>query len=138
MCRNHGIMLSSVKTLVGLAAPNISKSTAACHQVALNRMMKSRAAGERWLSLGRRSTRDDDLSEKIQNKLLPEAPCGNLTATPLHKANLAPPRARRCDATRCATQTALRNASVHAFRAIGEPERNGQDVHRATEQLLLQ
>ena len=36
----------------------------------------------------------------------------------------------------CATQTAWRSASVHAFRAIREHKRNGQDVHRTTEQLL--
>ena len=60
MCRNHGIMPSSVKTLIGLAAPNINKFTAACHSVVPNNM-ESRTAGERWLSLGRHSTRDDDL-----------------------------------------------------------------------------
>ena len=83
------------------------------------------------LSLGRHSTRNDDLSVKLQIKLFPEAPCVNLTATPLHEKKLAPPRARCCGATLCAIQTAQRNASVNAIRANDEPKRNGQDVHRA-------
>ena len=71
------------KTLLSLAAPNINKSTAACHHVTPNKL-ESRTVGERWLSLARHSTRDDDLSVKFQKRLLLDASRGNLSATACH------------------------------------------------------